>query len=92
MTSRGIAGKKHDSSGPSMDDESILLDVQTSIDPCLPCSSIEERRFRLVERRGEGGRRSEETVEHNSSVPKSIRIFRRWEEATKCCFCFVLSS
>lgn len=91
MTSRGIAGKKHDSSGPSMDDESILLDVQTSIDPCLPWFDRREK-IPVGGKEGRGGRRSEETVEHNSSVPKSIRIFRRWEEATKCCFCFVLSS
>lgn len=61
MTSRGIAGKKHDSSGPWMDDESILLDVERrSILGYL--GSIEERRFRLVGRGGKSG----ETVEYNS--------------------------
>ena len=64
VTSRGIAGKKHDSSGPWMDDESILLDVERrSILGYL--GSIEERRFRLVEK-GRG-----ETVEYNS---RKIRV------------------
>lgn len=57
MTSRGIAGKKHDSSGPSMDDESILLDVQTSIDPCLPWF---DRREKIPVGGKEGGGGEEE--------------------------------